>query len=167
MSDKNQVLTAIQIDQKVRRIALEIYEKNAEESSIFLAGVWDRGYHFAELLAEQLREVSPLEVVLVKVHVDKSNPLHAEATFDIAPDRLKDACIVLIDDVLNSGRTLAYALKPFLDLPMKKLETAVLVLRTHRLFPISARYTGYELATTLNEHIDVVLDGDNKGVYLT
>ncbi|HAA22005.1 MAG TPA: phosphoribosyltransferase, partial [Cytophagales bacterium] len=128
---------------------------------------WDRGYQFAELLAEQLREVSPLKVELVKVQVDKSNPLQAEVTFDVSADRLKDACIVLIDDVLNSGRTLAYALKPFLDLPMKKLETAVLVLRTHRLFPISARYTGYELPTTLNEHIDVVLEGDDKGVYLT
>ncbi|MEL6534245.1 MAG: phosphoribosyltransferase family protein [Bacteroidota bacterium] len=166
MSEKNRVLTAIQIDQKVRRIALEIYEKNAEETSIFLAGIWDRGYQFAQLLADHLRQVSPLKVELVKVDVDKSNPLQAEVTFDISSDRLKDACIVLVDDVLNSGRTMAYAMKPFLDLPMKKLETAVLVLRTHRLFPISSRYTGYELATTLNEHIDVVLDGDHKGVYL-
>ena len=131
-----------------------------------IAGIWDRGYQLAKLIADQLREISPLEVRLVKVTVDKKKPLGTQVVFDVDPESLTQSCVVLVDDVLNSGRTLAYALKPFLDIELKKLETAVLVLRTHRLFPVSARYTGYALATTLNEHIDVILDGPEKGVYL-
>ena len=166
MSAENRVLTATQIDQKVRRIAYEIYEKNFEESRLILAGIWDRGYAFASYLAEELRQISPLEVRLVKVTLDKDLPSAGEASFDCEPESLHGETIVLVDDVLNSGRTLAYALNPFLNIPLKKVETAVLVLRSHRLFPVSARYTGYELATTISEHIDVVLEGDRKGVYL-
>lgn len=166
MSIRSRVLSAIQIDQKVRRIAYEIYEKNFLENQLVLAGIWDRGYAFAQLLEKELKEISPLEIRLVKVLVDKDAPLNGEVTFDCPPESLENACVVLVDDVLNSGKTMAYAMKPFLAIPLKKMETAALVLRSHRLFPVSARYRGYELATTLHEHIDVVLEGKTKGVYL-
>jgi pyrimidine operon attenuation protein/uracil phosphoribosyltransferase len=74
--------------------------------------------------------------------------------------------LVLVDDVLHTGRTLVQSLRPFLDVNVKKIETVALINRSHKLFPIHANYTGYELATTLNDHIEVVLDSENFGVYL-
>ena len=75
--------------------------------------------------------------------------------------------VVLIDDVLNSGKTLMYAAKHFLTTPILKLSTVVLVDRTHNRFPIKADYVGLSLATTLNEYVNVKLDGEEQGIYLS
>ena len=77
--------------------------------------------------------------------------------------------VILVDDVLNSGRTLAYGLGVFLDIPLKKLRTLVLIDRSHRIFPVSPDYTGLELATILKEHVDVVMGmkSEADAVYLS
>lgn len=158
--DKNQVL------QKIKRIAYEIYERNLQEEEIIISGVEDMGYVLAKMIVKELESISPLKTTLVSLLVDKSASTQSEVKLDCAPDIFKDKCVVLVDDVLNSGKTLAYCIKPFLEAGVKKLETAVLVNRSHKLFPISANYNGYELSTTLNEHIEVKLDLEMMGVYL-
>jgi pyrimidine operon attenuation protein/uracil phosphoribosyltransferase len=83
---------------------------------------------------------------------------------------LKEGALVLVvDDVLNSGRTLVYGLGYFLNIPLKKIRTVVLVDRSHRRFPVAPDYTGLQLATVLKEHVLVVLDspGEEDAVYLT
>jgi len=159
------VLTSKQVSQKIRRIAFEIYENNFSEKMIVLAGIDGQGYSFAKLLEKELRAISSLNTLLVKVSLDKFSPVQSEVTIDVPVKDLKKKCVILIDDVLNTARTLAYGMKPFLTMEVKKVEVAVLVNRSHTLFPIVPTYTGYELATTLTEHVEVKL-GKDGAVYL-
>ena len=165
MSAKALVLNADQVSQKIRRIAFEIYENNFSEKKIVLAGIDGQGYVFAKLLEKELKKISPLEVVLAKVSLDKLSPIQSEVKIDIPQKDFKKRSVILVDDVLNSARTLAYAMKPFLTSEIKRIEVAVLVNRSHTVFPITPTYTGYELATTLTDHVEVKL-GKEAGVYL-
>ena len=133
---------------------------------MIIAGVDDKGYDLAQMIGDQLQKISTIKTTLVRITVDKTAKLQGEVKLDCSPSIFEGKCIVLVDDVLNSGRTLAYCLKPFLNTSVKKIETAVLVNRSHKLFPISADYNGYELSTTLKEHIEVRLSEDDMGVYL-
>ena len=164
---QNKILDKKQILQKTRRIAFEIYENNFEEKEIILAGVYDRGYHFAEMLKTELERISNITIILVKISLEKFSSSQNDISLDCSKELLVNKSIVVVDDVLNTGRTLIYCLKPFLELEIKSLQTAVIVDRSHRLFPISANYTGYALSTTFQEHIHVILDNEeNFGVYL-
>lgn len=165
MSQKNLVLEDAQVRQKIRRMAYEIFENNFDEKIIVLAGVEGQGYALAQLLEKELLSISPLQVITAKVMVDKEAPQKSDVSLDTNLDDLKKKVIVLIDDVLNTGRTLAYAMKPFLSIEVKKIEVAVLVNRSHPLFPVQPNYTGYELSTTLTDHVEVVL-GKKSAVYL-
>jgi pyrimidine operon attenuation protein/uracil phosphoribosyltransferase len=163
----NLILNQKQTRQKIKRIAFEIYEHNFAEEEIILAGIYDKGYRFGQLLQAEFNAISPVRSRLVKVSLDKLSPLQGDIELDCTPEVLRNKCIVLLDDVLNTGRTLIYSLKPFLSMEIKKLQTAVLVDRGHKLFPVSADYVGYALSTTLKEHVEVVLEeGDAFGVYL-
>ena len=162
---RTQVLNDTQVRQKIRRMAFQIFESNFAEKAIVLAGIDGQGYALARELAQELSAISPLKVKLVKVMINKETPEAGEVTLDVDNVTVKNKPVVLVDDVLNSGRTLAYGLKPFLSMAVKKIEVAVLVNRSHRKFPIQPEYTGYELSTTLSEHVTVVL-GDKSVVYL-
>lgn len=164
---QNQILSKKQVLQKVKRIAFEIYEQNADEESIVIAGIQDMGYTFASMLVDTLKEISPIQPQLVEVTLDKLTPLQGDVKLEVEEEALKQKVVILVDDVLNTGRTLAYSLKPFLNLTIKKLQVAVLVDRNHKNFPISADFVGYSLSTTINEHIHVELvDEQGFGVYL-
>jgi pyrimidine operon attenuation protein/uracil phosphoribosyltransferase len=158
--DKKQTL------QKIRRIAFEILERNLHEKEIIIAGIYDKGYMFAVLLEKEFNLISKIKTTLVKVTLDKTSPMQSEITLDVDIKLIKNKCVILTDDVLNTGRTLAYSLKPFLNIPIKKLQVAVIVDRQHKLFPIDADYVGYSMSTTLKEHIDVNFDKNKLGVYL-
>jgi pyrimidine operon attenuation protein / uracil phosphoribosyltransferase len=165
VADKNLVLDAAQVKQKIRRMAFEIYENNFKEKSLVIAGIDGQGYALAKLLAKEVEAIAEIEVMLVKVSLDKFAPQQGEVTLDCDVKAVRKKCIVMVDDVLNTGRTLAYGLKPFLDTEVKKIETAVLVNRSHTLFPIYPQYTGYELSTTIKDHVEVML-GKDAAVYL-
>jgi pyrimidine operon attenuation protein/uracil phosphoribosyltransferase len=130
-----------------------------------VAGIEGQGYVLAKLLVKELESISPLQATLVKVSLDKSEPQQSEVTLDTDIKSIRKKCIVLVDDVLNTGRTFAYGLKPFLDIEVKKIEIAVLVNRSHVLFPVHPQYTGYKLSTTIRDHVEVNL-GKEIAVYL-
>ncbi len=165
VANKTLILDHLQVVQKIRRIAFEIFENNFKEKSLILAGIDGQGYSFAKTLAKELEAISPIKTEVVKVSLDKFAPLQSEVTLDVDLKTLKKKSVILIDDVLNSGRTLAYGMKPFLEVEIKKIEVAVLINRSHTVFPILPAYTGYELATTLSDHVEVVL-GKKSAVYL-
>ncbi|CAH0995816.1 Bifunctional protein pyrR [Emticicia aquatica] len=163
----NQLLTRTQTLQKIRRIAYQIYEQNFDESSLIIAGINGEGYHFAALLSKELRQISTLEIHLAKLTFDKLANEQPDIKIESDVDTFRNKNIVLCDDVLNTGKTLAFSLRPFLSIPIKKLQVAVIVDRNHPLFPMSADFVGYSLSTTLNEHIQVILGDEEKtGVYL-
>lgn len=130
-----------------------------------VAGIEGQGYVLAKLLAKEIESISPIEVKLVKVSLDKETPQQGEVRLDCDVKDVKKKCVIMVDDVLNSGRTLAYGLKPFLNTEIKKIETAVLVNRRQTAFPVHPKYTGYELSTTIKDHVEVVL-GKETAVYL-
>lgn len=164
-TEKSLVLTKSQVEQKIRRIAFEIYEHNFKEKVVIVAGIDGQGYLLAQLIAKELETISPIEAKLVKVSLDKLAPSQSEVTIDSDEKEIKRKCIILVDDVLNTGKTIAFGMKPFLNVELKKIEVAVLVNRSHTLFPILPTYTGFELSTTLNEHVEVML-GKKAAVYL-
>jgi pyrimidine operon attenuation protein/uracil phosphoribosyltransferase len=163
--EKNLILTGNQVSQKIKRMAYEVYEHNFREKEVVFAGIEGQGYTLATLLARQLEDISNVKATVVKVSIDKTAPLQSEIHLDAEPGSFKKKSIVVVDDVLNTGKTLAYAMKPFLGVEVKKIEVAVLVNRSHATFPIQPTYTGYGLSTTLTEHIEVIL-GKNSAVYL-
>ncbi len=165
VADKTLILDARQVQQKIKRMAYEIFEHNFKEKVIVIAGIDGQGYILAKLLSKEIENISPLEIKLVKVSLDKLAPQQSNVTLDCDLKDLKKKCIVLVDDVLNTGRTFAYGMTPFLTIEVKKIETAVLVNRSHTLFPINPQYTGYELATTIKDHVEVKL-GNETSVYL-
>ncbi|MDX1470931.1 MAG: phosphoribosyltransferase domain-containing protein [Flavobacteriaceae bacterium] len=150
------ILNHQQIEDKIRRIAYQIYESNVDEKEIILAGIETNGFVIAEKLAKILTKISDINVILCKVKMDKKNP-RGEITTSLSENEYTNASIVLVDDVLNSGSTLIYGVKHFLNVPLKKFKTAVLVNRNHKRFPIKADFKGLSLSTSLNEHIKIDL----------
>ncbi len=165
VDEKSLVLTKTEVRQKIRRIAFEIYENNFREKLIILGGIDGQGYTLAQLIETELKNISPLSTKIVKVTLDKLAPQQSDVKIDCDEKDFRKKCIVLVDDVLNTGKTIAFGMKPFLNVEVKKIEVAVLVNRSHTLFPILPTYTGFELSTTLNETVEVVL-GKKAAVYL-
>jgi pyrimidine operon attenuation protein/uracil phosphoribosyltransferase len=164
---KAKILDAHQISQKLNRMAYEIYETNYSEKELLLVGIEGNGYKVAQRIEEILKKISPLKVKLCKIKLDKENPWSAEPQYDFTEKDYKNKAVVLVDDVLNSGKTLMYAVKLFLDKPLKRLNTLILVDRSHTRYPVKADYVGLSLSTTLQEHITA--DFSKKGketVYL-
>ncbi|MBW3519597.1 phosphoribosyltransferase family protein [Flavobacterium sp. NKUCC04_CG] len=162
---KNIILTKEEIYHKSKRIAYQIYETFVEEEEIVLAGIASNGYVFAQKIAEQLAQIADFKVILCEVKIDKQNAL-LPITTSISSDQYQNKSVVLIDDVLNSGTTLIYGVKHFLEVPLKKFKTAVLVDRNHKKYPVKADFKGLSLSTSLLEHIQVVFEGDDEYAYL-
>lgn len=157
-----EILTERQILQKIKRIAIEILERNFDEKQIILAGINNNGYGFAEMLQKQMNEVSSVKTILTRISLNPAAPVESEVEIEMPLSKLKKKTIIVVDDVANTGRTTFFALKPLLKVLPKKVEVAVLVDREHKAFPILSNYVGLSLATTLNEHIDVRILGTKK-----
>ncbi|MFL0120310.1 phosphoribosyltransferase domain-containing protein [Tenacibaculum maritimum] len=162
---ENIILTNIEIEQKIKRIAYQIYESNSNEIEIVLAGIANNGFLFAEKLAKVLNKISPLHITICKVTIDKKAPLTPVKT-SINTDAYKGKSLVLVDDVLNSGTTLIYGIKHFLEVPLKQFKTAVLVNRNHKKYPVKADFKGISLSTSLQEHVIVEFNEKETIAYL-
>ncbi len=167
MSEKHLVLNQQQIQQKIYRIAYQVLEDNFDEEEILIAGILPRGDKIAKRLKDILDEIAPFKSKLVNIDIDKqSSSLKADTDFNVHD--YSNMAVILVDDVLNSGKTMAYGFGIFLDVPLKKIRTVVLVDRNHKKFPMTTDYAGIALSTVLKEHVDVVLDeeGEEDAVYL-
>ena len=162
---KNTILSHKQIEHKIKRIAYQIYESNVNESDIIIAGIESNGFILAKKILNQLEQISDIKPVLCKVSVNKSQPTKPIKT-SIPKEAYINKSIVLIDDVLNSGSTLIYGIKHFLDVPLKQFKTAVLVNRNHKKYPVKADFKGISLSTSLYEHIEVNLSKQPYEAYL-
>ncbi len=151
------ILDKNQIQAKLQRMAYQLWEHNSNETAVTLVGIEGSGLTLANCLAAKLRAISPLEVEVLSVTVNKKKPLSKPIT--ISQD-LKGKSVVLVDDVANSGKTLLYALRPILDYETRKIQIAVLVDRKHKAFPVSPDIVGHSVATTIQEHIEVETEGE-------
>jgi pyrimidine operon attenuation protein/uracil phosphoribosyltransferase len=161
---KNCILNKQAIAQKMKRMALEVAEQNLEEKELIIAGINGNGEIVAQCLAKELGNAHPFKIVMTTIRLNKKNPLEVSLNDNID---LNNKSIIVVDDVANTGRIMLYALKPFLDSDPKKIQTLVLVERSHKLFPIQNDYTGLSVTTTLQEHIAVETEGDEiSGAWL-
>ncbi len=152
-----QILSEHQIHQKIKRLAIQILENNFREKEIILIGINRTGMRFAELIHQRLEKVSDINFSLANIRINPAEPISEPVHLNIDLKNLEDQVVILIDDVANSGRTLFYACKPLFEVLPKRVETAVLVDRTHKHFPINVNYVGLSLATTLKQNISVKL----------
>lgn len=163
--DATLIVDSQTITHSTRRIAYQIYEANFNYKTLFVVGIAKSGVLYAESIITVLKEISDLEIHFIQLEINKNNPYLPIKTSD-SIDQLKNQSVVLIDDVLNTGSTLMYAAKHLLEVPLKQLKTAVLVNRNHKNYPIKADFKGISLSTSINEHIEVNLNSEKKGVYL-
>ncbi len=162
------ILDQHHLEQKIRRLAIEILEHNLEESEIILAGINNNGFAFAGLLLHELQQLSSIHFTLTRIRLNPANPLQVPVSTEIPVSEFSGKVVILFDDVANTGRTLFYACKPLMEVLPKKLEVAVLVDRKHKNFPIRPDYVGISLNTTLKEDIDVqIRDVESWEVFLT
>jgi pyrimidine operon attenuation protein/uracil phosphoribosyltransferase len=167
MPEKLLILNHQQIQQKIDRIAYQILEDNFDETEIVIAGILSQGSVIARRLKNVLDKIAPFTSTLINIQLDKdSSTLQFTADTDIS--ECSNKVVILVDDVLNSGKTLAYGFGVFLDVPLKKLRTVVLVDRNHKSFPVSTDYAGMALSTVIKQHVYVSLSesGEEDAVYL-
>ena len=163
-TDKKYILSREVVEKKLRRMAFEILENNVDEKQIILAGIRESGSVVAKVIQQMLGEISSIKTDLITITLDKKEPTDVSLSRSID---FNGKVIILIDDVSNSGKTLLYALKPFIAFHPRKIQTLVLVERTHTSFPVRPDYVGLSIATTLQEHIFVEVKGDKiEGAYL-
>jgi pyrimidine operon attenuation protein/uracil phosphoribosyltransferase len=154
-----------QISQRITRIAYQIFEDNADEQEIFIVGIQKNGYVFARKIQSALQSMCPVKVTLLELRIDKHRQVE---TVEISgtSENLAGKSIVLVDDVLNSGKTLIYSLKALLKNDIRKIRTVLMVDRDHRRYPILTDFVGLTLSTTLQEHVTVEF-GEEDSVYLS
>lgn len=161
-----EILSSIQIKQKTERLAHQLIENSFEEEQIFIGGISGNGIALANNLAEIIRKHSSIQVHVFSLTVNKEEPWSEDVTISAEKSDLKNGFIVLVDDVVNSGKTMQYALMELLQFPTKAIKTATLVDRKHRRFPIKANFVGLSLSTTLKERVEVDLTKGNEKAYL-
>lgn len=165
MKTKSIVLDRRQIEQKTERIAFEILENTFDSPKIYVGGISGFGFVFAQRLVKKLQNISGQEIRLFEITVNKEAPSKSSIALSIDENELNGATVILVDDVINSGRTLIYAVAKLLDHEVHVLKVATLVNRTHRRYPVHADFVGLNIATTLKDHIMVSL-GDEEMAYL-
>ena len=158
MEDKKVILNDDQIRSKLKRISYQILETNSQSSELIIAGIESNGYLIAKELKKILNKLSNIEVTLCKVKIDKKNPRKPIET-SIGKEQYSNKSIVLVDDVLNSGSTLIYGVKHFLETELLQFKTAVLVNRNHKKFPVKADFKGISLSTSLQSQVMVEFKG--------
>ena len=163
---KNIILTQQEIKHKTRRIAYQIYETFSDENELVIAGISNSGFIFAQKISEELMQISNIKITLCEVQINKQNPA-ANIITSLSEKEYTNKNLVLIDDVLNSGATLIYSIRHFLNVPLKKFKTAVLIDRNHKNFPVKADFKGLSLSTSMQEHVQVVFEENNSYVYLS
>jgi pyrimidine operon attenuation protein/uracil phosphoribosyltransferase len=160
------LLNSRQIQQRIDRLAFQVYEDNFEQQDLIIAGIAKSGFVVAERLQAALTKICPIKTELIEIEVDKENPTIVGMEPAMSKQSLKNKVVIVVDDVLNSGKTLIYSLRPFLDADMRKIRTVLLVDRDHKRYPVEADYVGITLSTTLQEHIRVDFTPGKEAVYL-
>ena len=163
--DKNKILDYHLVKKKIIRISLQIIEANSIDDEIIIAGIENNGYLIAKKICNEIKKISDKKIQLCSVKIDKKNP-RKEITVSLVEEQYKNKSVVIVDDVLNSGSTLMYAVKYFLDTKLKKLKTAVLVDRNHKKYPIKADYKGLSLSTSIQNHVEVSINDNEINAYL-
>ena len=160
------ILNHQQIQQKITRLGHELLENCFEENNICIGGIHGNGYLLAKTISEIISSNSNISVDCFEIQINKLKPWKDEITVNIDDKKLKKGYVIIVDDVINSGKTMQYALVKILEKPTKAIRTMVLVDRKHRRYPIKADIVGISLSTTLKDRVEVELNKEDSKAYL-
>ena len=166
MSERKYVLTKEVAEQKLQRLALEIAEQlDGDDAEIIIIGIRNSGKVVADKIGVLLRPLLTVPIKIISVVLNKVTPKEvflSEPNIDF-----NNKNVIVADDVVNSGKTLLFALRPLLYFQPKRIQTLVLVERMHKLFPVKSDYIGLTVATTSQDNIVVeAIDGEIIGAYI-
>jgi|TARA_B110000914_G_scaffold38633_1_gene31977 pyrimidine operon attenuation protein/uracil phosphoribosyltransferase len=165
LNSKHKILGQDRINKIIKRIAFQIHEKNLNESEIILIGILKNGFILSNLIEKELQKISKSKIQLLSIKVNKKSPLNSvELSSDL--NKIKNKSLVLIDDVLNSGKTLIHCVKYLLDVPLANFNTVVLIDRNHKKYPIKIDFKGLSLSTSIKENVSVVFDKNNSYAFI-
>lgn len=157
---KNIILNQNKIKKIVRRLAYQILESNINSTEIILIGIHQNGYNLSKIIFKELKAITKIKTELFFVKINKKSPLK-NIVFECEKEYLKNKSIVLIDDVLNTGKTLIYCTKSLLDVELNSFKTVVLIDRNHKKFPIKVDYKGISVSTSIADHIELIFEKNN------
>ena len=166
MNKNSLIMNSKRINDCAHRISYQIVESSMNKEEIVLIGIKNNGFIFAKKIHEFLKKITDQKIELLSFEINKKNP-HESNTLKNQFNNINNSSVILIDDVLNTGKTLMYSIKFLLNYKINQLKTAVLIDRNHKDFPVKADFKGLSLSTTMNEHVEVVLKKNNEGVFLT
>lgn len=164
MNDKKILLNAEQVELKIQRLSYEIAERYHNTKTLYVFGIEGQGYKLAERIIKELQTLTNAEITLNKIIINKQNPIGSVKTDNAIIQTIKNKDILLIDDVLNSGKTLFYAMQAFINIPIQSLRVLVLVNRSHQRFPVYPDFVGMTLSTTYQNHIEAMINSKKESV---
>jgi len=160
------ILNQAEIDQKITRLAHQIIENTCDIEQLYTGGICRNNFELAKKINQLILKNSNQKVTLFEISVNKNEPWSEPIVLSIPQEDLKQGYILMVDDVINSGKTLQYALIKFLEQATKAIKTVALVDRQHRRYPIKADYVGLSLSTTLKERVELELSDNNSKAFL-
>ena len=159
---QNIILDNIDVINKIQRISLEILEDNIDEKKIIFFGISDNGKIITKRIITCINKISKIGLDLVSVNINNINNIKFDKNFDADKKSL-----VIVSDVSHSSKTLQHVISKLINFNPSKIKTAVIVNRDHSLFPVKINFSGLNLSTSVNEHVDVEVNEDNEfTVYL-
>lgn len=167
MSNKTVLLNKSQIQAKINRIVHQIHEVCFNEEEVIFCGILPgNGPVIANRVADELERISDIKIKRATITINKEDPLSEKIQCELRSEEYANKTVVIIDDVSNSGKTLMYAAKYFLESPIKAIRPLVLVDRNHSRYPIKPSFVGITVSTTLQDHIIVEMNESDETVHL-
>ena len=155
---KTEVLDHNQILRICNRFAFQIIENSNENDELSLIGIKTKGYEIAKIIKDQIETIINKKVRLSFIEIDKNNQKGSIKSDFLYKNNIKN--VFLIDDVLNTGKTLAYSISYLLDYNFESIKTLVLIDRNHKQFPIKVDFKGISLSTNIDDKVKLL--SENK-----
>ena len=159
---QNLILDNSDIENKIQRIGLEILEDNIDQSKIILFGISDNGKLISQKLIDHINKISDIKIVLIDVIINNGS-ISYNSKFDVLNES-----IIIVGDVSQTGKTLQMVISDLMLYNPSKIKTSVIINRDQTMFPVKIDYSGLSLSTSVNEHVDVIIDKKGRlSVYLS
>lgn len=161
---KNIILDHHDVENKIKRISLEILEDNIDQKKLIFFGVSKNGKIIAKKIIALIKKYSKIDLELIGVEIvlNSKNVLKFDKSF-----RVNNRSVIIVSDVSQSAKTLQLIISSLMSQDPFKIKTAVMVNRDHSLFPVKINFSGLNLSTSVNEHVDVSVNKDEEfTVYL-
>ena len=148
---KNQVLNNDKIKKICNRLAYQIVENSLINEKILIVGIKQKGLEISKIIIKELKKICSNEVILKSIEINKNDP-KSSINCDLNPSDSYEK-VFLVDDVLNTGKTLMYSVKKLLDYDFISIKTVVLIDRNHKRFPVKVDFKGISLSTNYDDTV--------------